>query len=249
MKRHSSAIVVGWLIVTVIGLLLAQRISHRQPTSFSTVNEYSEYKIGPRFLPLPMKLSTTSLKPTESVTQVVASAMDAVPQTKYTSCASSPTYISIGGDESPIKLPINTQLYIQPTDNDEWFLIVNDEYEGLYVQAAVLSDNVTELATTSTDVVLTQATGKITGPSGTETYYNLNMSYCVARMQNLGYTYEYWVRDDGVKMFGPFVMCAADLSIRPLGTLVESSLGTAIVVDTGEFVNYDATRLDICTTW
>jgi hypothetical protein len=60
---------------------------------------------------------------------------------------------------------------------------------------------------------------------------------------------EVWVREDGVKMFGDYIMCAANLSIHPRGSIVESSLGDCIIVDTGGFAAYDATRLDIATTW
>ena len=97
--------------------------------------------------------------------------------------------------------------------------------------------------------VLNSYAGIVSGPSGNETYYNLNMSGVISNMQNLGYDYDYWVRDDGVKMYGDYVMCAADLSIRPKGTIVETSLGEGIVCDTGGFVNWDSTRLDIATTW
>ena len=45
--------------------------------------------------------------------------------------------------------------------------------------------------------------------------------------------YPYWIRSDGVKMLGDYVMCAADFSYEPRGTITSTSLGTAIVVDTG----------------
>ena len=87
------------------------------------------------------------------------------------------------------------------------------------------------------------------GPSGKEVYYNMDMTKIVARMKALGYPGEYWVRSDGAKMFGDYVMCAASYDIRPLGSLVESSLGTCIVVDTGGFVNTDPYMLDIAADW
>lgn len=96
---------------------------------------------------------------------------------------------------------------------------------------------------------LNSKNGKIQGPSGTETYYNLKMDRCIYYMNQLGYNYNVWTRDDGVKMFGDYVMVAANLDIRPKGSLVETSLGTGIVVDTGEFVNYDSTGIDIAVTW
>ena len=50
-------------------------------------------------------------------------------------------------------------------------------------------------------------------------------------------------------MFGDYVMVAANLDIRPKGTLVETSLGTGIVCDTGGFANSNMYQLDIATTW
>ena len=97
--------------------------------------------------------------------------------------------------------------------------------------------------------VLTKSRGTITGPSGKETYYNLNMAGVVRIMRRMGNTDEYWVRDDGVKMLGDYVMVAANLNIRPRGSLVETSLGTGIVCDTGTFAKRNPTQLDIAVSW
>ena len=98
--------------------------------------------------------------------------------------------------------------------------------------------------------VLDPVNGKVYGPSGYETFYNLDMSGVIAIMADYGYDYsDYWVREDGVKMLGGYIMCAADLSIRPRGSLVETTLGTAIVCDTGEYIYADPMQLDIATTW
>jgi len=78
------------------------------------------------------------------------------------------------------------------------------------------------------------------------------MSGIVSSMRNAGYSeeeYPYWVREDGVKMLGQYVMVAAAYSIRPRGTIVESSLGQAIVCDTGGFAYNNPTQLDIAVTW
>lgn len=99
---------------------------------------------------------------------------------------------------------------------------------------------------------LTPASGVYNGPSGKETYYNLDMSGVISIMRSMGYSeeeYPYWVREDGVKMFGPYVMVAAELSSRPKGTILECSLGTAMVVDTGGFAANNPTQLDIATNW
>lgn len=91
------------------------------------------------------------------------------------------------------------------------------------------------------------------GPSGKETYYNLDMSGIVSIMRGMGYSedaYPYWVRDDGCKMFGDYIMVACNLDIRPRGTLVATSLGTGIVVDTSPvFVGENATQVDVAVTW
>ena len=96
---------------------------------------------------------------------------------------------------------------------------------------------------------LNKTDGVFEGPSGKETYYNLNMQGCIRLMEALGYNYRYWVREDGVKMYGNYVMCAADLSIRPKGTILETSLGKAIVCDTGGFTRTCPYGLDIATAW
>lgn len=96
---------------------------------------------------------------------------------------------------------------------------------------------------------LTEQRGVFQGPSGRETYYNLPMGRVIQYMEALGYNYRYWIRDDGVKMYGEYVMCAADLSIRPKGTILETSLGKAIVCDTGGFTRTCPYGLDIATAW
>ena len=97
--------------------------------------------------------------------------------------------------------------------------------------------------------VLSRSNGSIYGPSGKETYYNLNMSGCVSNMNRRGYYYDVWVRNDGCKMFGDYIMCAANLGVHPFGSLVECSLGTCIVVDTGGFAAGNPNQLDIAVTW
>lgn len=97
---------------------------------------------------------------------------------------------------------------------------------------------------------LTKSGGVYYGPSGKETYYNLNMSGVVSIAQSQGIEGEYWVREDGCKMYGDYVICAADLNVHPRGSLVESSLGTCIVLDTGGFAtNGSGVALDIAVDW
>lgn len=96
---------------------------------------------------------------------------------------------------------------------------------------------------------LTARKGVNYGPSGKETWYNLDMGGVIYLMNHLGYSsedYPYWVREDGCKMFGDYIMVAADLDYRPKGTILECSLGPAIVVDTGDLEPH---QLDIAVDW
>lgn len=117
----------------------------------------------------------------------------------------------------------------------------------------------TESTTTTTTTksswtgnVLSKSKGVVNGPSGRETYYNLNMTSVINSMRRAGYSeaeYPYWVREDGVKMLGNYVMVAANYNIRPKGSIIESSLGAAIVCDTGVFVKHHPTQIDVAVTW
>jgi len=100
--------------------------------------------------------------------------------------------------------------------------------------------------------ILTASKGVVQGPSGKETYYNLDMSGVVKIMRGMGFSedkYPYHVREDGVKMLGQYIMCAANLNLRPRGSLVETSLGTALVCDTGGFAKHNPKQIDIAVAW
>ncbi len=97
--------------------------------------------------------------------------------------------------------------------------------------------------------VLNKKKGTVKGPNGRETYYNLNMSKIVAVLHKAGYEGDYWVRKDGVKMFGDYIMVAANYSKFRYGTIVETSLGTGIVCDTGDFAKSSRVALDIAAAW
>lgn len=97
--------------------------------------------------------------------------------------------------------------------------------------------------------VLNRKKGTVKGPNGRETYYNLNMSKIVAVLHKAGYEGDYWVRKDGVKMFGDYIMVAANYSRFRYGTIVETSLGTGIVCDTGDFAKSSRVVLDIAAAW
>jgi hypothetical protein len=96
---------------------------------------------------------------------------------------------------------------------------------------------------------LSRSAGTTTGPNGKETFYNLNMSRVVSIMHAQGYSGKYWVRSDGVKMLGNYVMLASNNSVRPKGTIYETSLGLGIVCDTGSFASGNPRMTDIAVAW
>lgn len=95
--------------------------------------------------------------------------------------------------------------------------------------------------------MLTARLGRVNFGDHTETYYNLRMDRIVQRAQEHGIEGEYTVRDDGCKMFGPYIIAAADWNIHPYGSVVETSRGWAIILDTGTFE--DRTTIDLAVNW
>lgn len=74
-----------------------------------------------------------------------------------------------------------------------------------------------------------------------ETYYNLDMSGVINNAQAMGIQGNYWVRDDGVKMYGDYVIVASQ---DAKGTIVDTSLGTGITLD-----YCPAGTVDVATNW
>lgn len=161
-------------------------------------------------------------------------------------------------------LPVENKPSLMARDEENKVKAVRDNYdeflnvvETYYADKAAIktaqSVQTVQYVPTYTNVTgdgkLTASKGVNYGPSGKETYYNLNMNGVVNIMQSMGYNEQYWVREDGVKMYGDYVMVAADLNTHPRGSIVESSLGTAIVVDTGGFASSNPDQLDIATAW
>lgn len=129
---------------------------------------------------------------------------------------------------------------------------INKKIAASTTTTTTTATTTTTTRTTWTGEVLSRNNGVVFGPSGKETYYDLDMSGVIATMRNIGYSendYPYWVRSDGVKMLGQYVMIAADFNTRPRGTIIESSLGFAIVCDTGLFSQKYPTQIDIAVTW
>lgn len=99
---------------------------------------------------------------------------------------------------------------------------------------------------------LTASRGVFHGPSGREKWYNLDMDGVIRIMREQGYSeeeYPYHVREDGVKMFGRYVMVAANTYMRPKGTILDTSLGEAMVVDHCTASESEFDLIDIAVSW
>ena len=126
------------------------------------------------------------------------------------------------------------------------------EEDLILAQQQLLLANLTyvsEPQNTYTGKKLSASRGVNYGPNGKETWYDLNMSGVVRHMRKLGNTDEYWIREDGCKMLGDYIIIAANLETHPRGSLVETSLGTGIVCDTGGFAKTNKNQIDIATNW
>lgn len=98
--------------------------------------------------------------------------------------------------------------------------------------------------------VLTRSNGVVQGPHGRETYYNLPMDGVVNIMRNMGNTDKYWIRSDGCKMLGNYIMVAAKVdSSHKRGRIIKCSRGYAIVCDTGSFLSEHPNGVDIAVNW
>ena len=97
-------------------------------------------------------------------------------------------------------------------------------------------------------VILTASLGRINYNGHCETWYDLDMTNVIERTdKELGMTGLYSVRSDGVKCYGQFVIVAADPRIHRRYTLVETSLGTGVVLDV--HTADDPELIDIATDW
>lgn len=130
--------------------------------------------------------------------------------------------------------------------------VYEDSTDDVYIESEDNASNAVTDTYNWNGSVLTQSSGINYGPSGLETYYNLPMDGVVSIMRNTGFSeeeYPYWESPEGYKMLGNYIMVAADLSIRPRGTTIETSLGMGLVCDTGSFIYTNPEQLDIAVNW
>lgn len=147
--------------------------------------------------------------------------------------------------------PIAVEASAEPAVKSEVEKVeIAESVENVSVETEI-DDNKRSYNTTSRGgcTRLTPSAGVVTGPSGKETYYNLPMEGVVELMHASGNSDEYHVREDGVKMLGNYVMVAANLDVHPRGSLVETSLGMAIVCDTGSFSEDNPDQVDVAVDW
>ncbi len=163
-------------------------------------------------------------------------------------------------DESGIiiNLPKYTSLYyLRDVENDYVEAICNNAVGYVKKDTVVASYEEILQQMAQEGYIMPAETGRLTatkgiayGPVGKESYYNLDMSMIVCRMQRKAFPGVYWIRQDGCKMYGAFVMVAADFNIFPIGSIVPTTLGPSVVTDTGSFTrNGSGVMFDIATSW
>lgn len=148
-----------------------------------------------------------------------------------------------------IMLSNESNLIERASEQQDIIDILSREVEAMSNEIAILYDALSDGVVPNT---LNRTRGVAYFDGHRETWYNLDMSVVVqyARQCIAGYSdAEYWIREDGCKMLGPYIMVAAHQDIHPYGSLVETSLGTGIVVDTGTFKYDNPYQIDIATDW
>ena len=179
-----------------------------------------------------------------------ASSLYGTPTDAQTECIIADAYL--GNSKMVNDVPPDELLGENPELSSEIIFQIDDEIEeitpGVIIEEPIEIKEFKEPENLPLPEHLTKSGGVFYGPTAKETYYNLNMSRCVDIMKSLGYDYEVWVRDDGVKMYGYYVMIAANTYVNPKGTIIDTSLGKGIVVDhcvAAERFNV----IDIAVTW
>ena len=110
-----------------------------------------------------------------------------------------------------------------------------------------MKNKVIKIITTLFVIMLTADLGRVSFNGHDETYYSLPMHNIVTKAQDNGIVADYWERADGCKMYGRFIICAGHQS--RYGEIVETSRGTGIILDTGDFAKDHPEDIDMATTW
>lgn len=195
----------------------------------------------------------------------LAEIFDSLNQTMYVSSDNTPVYAkpdetgtittTLNQNDAVAVTGISTESVYQISLNNQDFYIDKNKLTDhpLTFQERLAEIQAQPLTYSWSGAILNPAGGSVSGPSGKETYYNLDVSGVISVMRSLGFNeaeYPYWVRSDGAKMLGPYVMVAADLNEHAKGSVIDISLGKAIVCDTGAFTsNGSGTKVDVAVAW
>lgn len=169
-------------------------------------------------------------------------------------------YDGVDGDSSGREVCLasgvyqGTYIYRPPVLASEYGAVSTNRIEEEWSEGSLESSKVyqrVQAQATWSGTQLTRGLGTVEGPSGKETYYNLSMAnICENYLPPLGITGHYWVRSDGCKMWGNYIMLATDTNRWPKGSIYEVSLGMGIVVDhCGSAETYPGRWTDIAVAW
>jgi hypothetical protein len=202
--------------------------------------------------------------PESVLTESLNGIFDDTDVTMYASESEVPVYASWQNEDNVIgSLKTNDQVQVTGDSTGQYLRVSYNNTVG-YINQDLLRDTPVTIARVSygsgapvsytyDGSVLSPSAGSVYGPSGRETYYNLDMSGVISAMRAMGFdeaNYPYSVRSDGAKMLGPYIMVAANLNSHPKGSTMETSMGTGIVADTGGFAySGSGVAVDIATAW
>lgn len=153
-----------------------------------------------------------------------------------------------GYDPDSIQAMVNELMPIEITSVGE------NKYEGGYDAA---EEDSTGYIRSGNDGWIPDPDGSVITPRGGvnwyfdqyETWYNLPMDGVIRIARDHGIGGDYWVRSDGAKMLGDYIMLATNNDVYPIGTLVPTSLGMGISLDTGTFAARNPYQIDIAVSW
>lgn len=118
----------------------------------------------------------------------------------------------------------------------------------LGVRLGVMTIVITFLLQVPVSAKLTKSGGVNYYEGHKETWYNLSMDRVLERAdRNFGKHHKRWIRDDGAKMYGPYIIAAG--AVDRYGEIIGTSLGEAIILDTGAFALDNPTQIDVAVNW
>ena len=188
----------------------------------------------PKQTPSPTPAPTPSATPEPTPAPTPVSTLEPVYEQTVTETYEAPTPEPVWTPEPEWTDPTPEQTWSEPVETwsepEETWTVPSSNYSGATLNAS---------------------NGTIQGPSGKETYYNLNMNGVVANAKGAGVEGDYWVREDGAKMLGNYVLAACDVTgaVHNRYDIVSTSLGDAICADTGYFAYSDPYQIDLATAW